>query len=169
MATSPRLLLLVTFLLATAPALSAAVRYYVGDRSRWAPNVNYTDWANRHEFHVADWLDFTYKKDMYDVVQVPNETAYNNCDSSSPIVSYSRGHNFVFQLNHTGRLYFICSRGFCFNGMKVSVLVQPAPLPPAMPPSSSHASRVRAAAGAWRWAALTAMVGAVLRPLLFQV
>ncbi|CAL4954413.1 unnamed protein product [Urochloa decumbens] len=161
MATSPRLrLLVVSFLLATAPVLSVAVRFYVGDRSRWADNVNYTDWADRHEFHVGDWLQFDYKKDMYDVVQV-NETAYEKCDASSPIMSYSRGHNFVFQLNHTGQFYFICSRGQCWNGMKVSVLVQPALPPPAMPPSS-HASRARAAAGVWRWPSLTALVGAAV-------
>ncbi|CAL4961247.1 unnamed protein product [Urochloa decumbens] len=157
MATSPRLLVVVSFLLAMAPVLSVAVRFYVGDRSRWAPNVNYTDWADRHEFHVGDWLQFDYKKDTYDVVQV-NETAYETCDASSPIMSYSRGHNFVFQLNHTGRFYFICSRGQCWNGMKVSVLAQPALPPPAMPPSS-HASR---AGGVWRWASLTAMVGAAV-------
>lgn len=56
MATSPRLLLVALFLLAAAPALSVAAKIYVGDGKRWAPNVNYTDWADRHEFHVGDWL-----------------------------------------------------------------------------------------------------------------
>lgn len=95
------------------------------------------------------------------MVQV-NETAYDKCDGSSPILSYSRGRNFVFRLNNTGRFYFICSRGYCWNGMKASVLVHPAPLPPARAPSSSsHASRARAAAGVWRWAmALTALLAA---------
>ena len=99
------------------------------------------------------------------MVQV-NETAYATCDGSSPILSYSRGRNFVFRLNTTGRLYFICSRGYCWNGMKVSVLVQPAPPPPPPPPPamapSSRASRARAAAGVWRWAALTVLVGAAV-------
>ena len=76
------------------------------------------------------------------MVQV-NETAYAKCDGSSPILSYSRGRNFIFRLNTTGRLYFICSRGYCWNGMKVSVLVRPAPPPPAAAPSTSHASRAR--------------------------
>nr|CAB3474350.1 unnamed protein product [Digitaria exilis] len=161
MATSPRLLVVALFLLATAPALSVAAKIYVGDGKRWAPNVNYTDWADRHEFHVGDWLEFDYEKDRYDVVQV-NETAYDKCDGSSPILSYSRGRSFVFRLNHTGRFYFICSRGYCWNGMKASVLVHPAPLPPpAKAPSSSHASRARAVAGVWRWAAaLTVLLGA---------
>jgi hypothetical protein len=57
MATSPRLLLLVVLLLfASAAAPSAAVRLVVGGSKRWAPNVNYTDWADGHEFHVGDWL-----------------------------------------------------------------------------------------------------------------
>ncbi|RCV27489.1 hypothetical protein SETIT_5G328600v2 [Setaria italica] len=165
MATPPRLLVVVLLLLATAPALSVAAKLVVGDRKRWAPNVNYTDWADRHEFYVGDWLDFEYEKDRYDVVQV-NETAYARCDGSSPILSYSRGHNFPFQLNRTGRFYFICSRGYCWNGMKVSVLVQPAPLPPAMAPSS-HASRARAAAGVWRWVGLAALL--LLGSLPFRV
>ena len=105
--------------------------------------------------------EFDYEKDRYDVVQV-NETAYAKCDGGSPILSYSRGRSFVFRLNTTGRLYFICSRGYCWNGMKVSVLVQPAPPPPPPPPAmapSSRASRARAAAGVWRWAALTVLIG----------
>lgn len=56
MATPPRLLVVVLLLLATAPALSVAAKLVVGDRKRWAPNVNYTDWADRHEFYVGDWL-----------------------------------------------------------------------------------------------------------------
>ncbi|OEL32356.1 hypothetical protein BAE44_0006627 [Dichanthelium oligosanthes] len=115
MSASPRLLLVLLFLFAAAVP-PVEVKIYVDDRKRWAPNVNYTDWADRHEFHVGDWLGT--------VVQV-NETAYAKCDGSSPLVSYSRGKNFVVQLNRTGRFYFICSRGYCWNGMKVSVLVQP--------------------------------------------
>ena len=118
--------------------------------------------------------EFRYEKGKYDVVQV-NETAYAACDASSPILSHSRGHNFVFRLNHTGRLYFICSRGYCWSGMKVSVLVQPPPPPPSLPPAShSHASsasaRVRPAAGLW-CAALSTLLGwAVLTPpLSFRV
>ncbi|PUZ54645.1 hypothetical protein GQ55_5G148300 [Panicum hallii var. hallii] len=168
MATSPRLLA-VLLLFASAAAPSVAVKLVVGGGKHWAPNVNYTDWADGHEFHVGDWLEFDYEKDRYDVVQV-NETAYKTCDGSSPILSYSRGRNFVFRLNTTGRFYFICSRGYCWNGMKVSVLVRPAPPPPAVAPSSSRASRARAAGGVWRWAALTALVGvAVLAPLPFRV
>ena len=56
MATSPRLLLVVLLLFASAAAPSAAVRLVVGGGKRWAPNVNYTDWADGHEFHVGDWL-----------------------------------------------------------------------------------------------------------------
>jgi hypothetical protein len=194
MATPPRILVVVALLLlATAPALSVAAKVVVvGDRKRWAPGVNYTEWADRHEFHVGDWLgtnpislfpspgskfrfaqvrnaaDFKYEKDRYDVVQV-NETAYDKCDGSSPILSYSRGHNFPFQLNRTGRFYFICSRGYCWNGMKVSVLVRPAPPPPPAVAPSSRASRVRAAAGVWRWVGLAALPLLLLGSLPFRV
>ena len=115
--------------------------------------------------------EFRYEKGQYDVVQV-NETAYAACDASSPILSYSRGHNFVFQLNQTGRFYFICSRGYCWNGMKVSVLVQP---PPASPPPvvalAPHASSASAGAAPGVWsAALAALLGwAVVSPLPFRV
>jgi len=99
--------------------------------------------------------EFDYEKDRYDVVQV-NETAYAKCDGGSPILSYTRGRSFVFRLNTMGRLYFICSRGYCWNGMRVFVLVQPAPPPAAAMAPSSHA---RAATGVWRWAALTVLIG----------
>lgn len=111
--------------------------------------------------------EFRYEKGKYDVVQV-NETAYAACDASSPILSHSRGHNFVFRLNHTGRLYFICSRGYCWNGMKFSVLVQQPAVAPAPHASSASAA---AAPGVWS-AALAASLGwgwTVVRPLPFRV
>ncbi|CAD6229725.1 unnamed protein product [Miscanthus lutarioriparius] len=172
MATATLLLLVVLLLFAATPAPSLAESFVVGGRKhRWAPNINYTDWADQNQFHVGDWLEFRYEKGQYDVVQV-NETAYAACDASSPILSYSRGHNFVFRLNQTGRFYFICSRGYCWNGMKVSVLVQP---PPASPPPvvalAPHASSASAGAAPGVWsAALAALLGwAVVSPLPFRV
>ncbi|XP_066309969.1 early nodulin-like protein 19 [Miscanthus floridulus] len=167
MATATRLLLVVLLLFAATPAPSLAESFVVGGRKqRWEPNVNYTGWADQQQFHVGDWLEFKYEKGKYDVVQV-NQTAYAACDASSPILSYSRGHNFVFQLNQTGRFYFICSRGYCWNGMKVSVLVQ---APPASSPAP-HASSASAGAAAGVWcAALAASLGwAVVRRLPFRV
>ncbi|CAM0882547.1 unnamed protein product [Alopecurus aequalis] len=114
---------------------------------------------------LCKYAEFNYQKDMYDVVQVTDEAAYEKCDPSNPVVSYSRGRNFVIQLNHTGRYYFICSRGYCWNGMRVTVLVEPRPaLPPsAVAPSTSGASSARAAAGVlWAVAAVASLCAAVL-------
>lgn len=108
---------------------------------------------------------------MYDVVQVKDEAAYKTCNDSDAILRYSKGTNFPFELNSTGRFYFICSRGYCWNGMKVSVLVQPTPAsqPAAAPLSHNHASRASIQAGAW-FAPLAASLGAAfLVSLPFRV
>ncbi|TVU35013.1 hypothetical protein EJB05_16878 [Eragrostis curvula] len=166
-------LLLVTLLFAVAPAPSLAKVFRVGDKQGWAPKVNYTTWAEQQQFHVGDWLNFVYQKDMYDMVQVQNETAYAACDASASIFNYSRGTNYAFELNRTGRFYFICSRGYCFDGMKVSVLVHPAALPPAVAPEShksrAFSSRARAEAGAWLAALAASLGAAVLVSLPFPV
>jgi hypothetical protein len=44
-------LLLVTLLFAVAPAPSLATKIDVGGKQRWAPNVNYTTWANQQQFY----------------------------------------------------------------------------------------------------------------------
>jgi hypothetical protein len=49
-------LLLVTLLFAVASAPSLATKIDVGGKQRWAPNVNYTTWANQQQFYVGDWL-----------------------------------------------------------------------------------------------------------------
>jgi hypothetical protein len=103
--------------------------------------------------------DFVYQKDMYDVVQVSDVA----CNDSAAVLRYSKGTNFVFELNRTGSFYFICSRGYCWSGMKVSVLVLPASSaqPPVTPPphdaSRAFSSPARAEAGVWL-AALAALL-----------
>jgi hypothetical protein len=99
---------------------------------------------------------------MYDVVQVADEAAYQKCDPSNPVVRYDRGRNYVIQLTRTGRYYFICSRGYCWNGMKVTVLVEPRPAPPpsAIAPSASGADA--SAAGLSSWALAAAAAAALL-------
>ncbi|KAM3351584.1 hypothetical protein ACQJBY_023508 [Aegilops geniculata] len=173
MAVTPNLpLLLVAFLLlAAAPAPSAAEKFVVGDKKNWAPNVNYTTWPDQYHFHVGDWLQFNYARDMYDVVQVANQTAYDKCDPSNPLVIYNRGRGFVFQLNHTGRYYFICSRGYCWSGMKVTVLVEdsPAQQPHAAAPSPNAAAPARHGVVAWAVAAAAASLCAAVLGLPFAV
>ncbi|XP_051220603.1 early nodulin-like protein 19 [Lolium perenne] len=170
MAAARDLLPLLTLLLfaAAAPAPSAATKFVVGDKQNWAPNVNYTAWPDKYHFHVDDWLQFNYEKDMYDVVQVADEAAYQKCDPSNPVVRYDRGRNYVIQLNRTGRYYFICSRGYCWNGMKVTVLVEPRPAPPpsAIAPSASGAVPVTGVSS-WALAAAAASLCAAVLDLPF--
>ncbi|KQK09889.1 mavicyanin [Brachypodium distachyon] len=161
MAAASNYLLLVTLVLFAAASLppSSAEDFTVGDKQQWAANVNYTSWPDKYRFHVGDWLVFKYQKGMFDVMQV-DEAAYEKCDASKPIASYDRGTSFPFQLNHTGRYYFICSKGYCWGGMKVSVLVEPpaSEQPPAVAPSTSRAA---ARHGAASWAALAAALALV--------
>ncbi|XP_020580071.1 lamin-like protein [Phalaenopsis equestris] len=134
------ILLLSFFLLISS---SYANKYNVGDEKGWNPGVNYTLWVNKHRpFHVGDWLVFYYQSGMADVVQV-DETAYNKCDASHPISNYSKGRSYAFELNETKRYYFICSYGYCYQGMKVSILAHPLP-PPSPPPSDDHSAAPRA-------------------------
>ncbi|KAK8942708.1 Early nodulin-like protein 1 [Platanthera zijinensis] len=126
-------------LLLLLASCASANKYTVGDAQGWNPGVNYTLWVDKHRpFHLGDWLVFYYQSGMADVVQV-DETAYNKCDSSHPISNYSKGRSYAFELNQTKRFYFICSFGYCYQGMKVSVLVHPLP-PPSPPPSGDKSA-----------------------------
>ncbi|CAL9052559.1 early nodulin-like protein 19 [Musa acuminata AAA Group] len=141
--------------------LVSADRFSVGDSKGWNPNVNYTVWVEKHKpFHVGDWLVFYYQSGMADVVQV-DEAGYNKCDASNPISNYSKGRSYAFELNHTGRYYFICSRGYCYGGMRLAIAVEHLP-PPSPPPSSLKDS---SAAAPCRLLALTAsLLAAALFP-----
>ncbi|CAA6667376.1 unnamed protein product [Spirodela intermedia] len=110
--------------------LASAGLHVVGDKQQWRDGVNYSEWTTRSHFYIQDWLVFYFQKGMYDVVQVRNELAYNQCLAGDPVLNWSRGHSFAMQLNHTGRYYFICSRGYCYGGMKFSILVEPLPHQP---------------------------------------
>ncbi|CAD5175628.1 unnamed protein product [Musa acuminata subsp. malaccensis] len=134
------LLLILVVIFEAAPVAVSAEKFVVGDKQRWAPNVNYTAWSDSHSFHVGDWLVFYYEKGMYDVMEV-NATAYEACAADDPIVNWSRGDSFAYQLNRTGRYYFICSRGYCYGGMKVSILAETIPpLAPSPRPQDDSAA-----------------------------
>ncbi|XP_048564598.1 lamin-like protein [Triticum urartu] len=156
-------------LLAAAPAPSAAEKFVVGGKKNWAANVNYTTWPDQYRFHVGDWLQFNYARDMYDVVQVADAAAYDKCDASKPLVKYDRGRGFVFQLNHTGRYYFICSRGYCWSGMKVTVLVEESPAQPPQAAAPSPNAAARHGVVAWAVAAAAASLCAAVLGLPFAV
>ncbi|KAF7851570.1 hypothetical protein BT93_L3656 [Corymbia citriodora subsp. variegata] len=82
--------------------------------------------------------DFVFNRQMYDVLEV-NETSFESCNSQGFISNITRGGRDVFQLKEAKTYYFICSRGYCWGGMKVFVDVVVAP--PAPTPSPSGAAR----------------------------
>ncbi|KAG0486011.1 hypothetical protein HPP92_008106 [Vanilla planifolia] len=111
----------------------------VGGHEHWAPNVDYTVWSTHERFYRGDWLVFRFRKGMYDVVQV-NETDYDRCSADHPILVWNGGNSYATQLNETGRYYYICSRGYCWEGMKVALVVENRPTPAPVPSPSSPAS-----------------------------
>ncbi|XP_078439573.1 early nodulin-like protein 19 [Wolffia australiana] len=115
-----------------AAQLSAATDHIVGGHLGWNPNINYSSWENNQTFFVNDFISFRYHKYMYNVFEV-NQTGYDNCTTDSAVGNWTSGKDFVL-LTEAKRYYFICP-GFCFSGMKVSVLVHPLSSPP---PSTNH-------------------------------
>ncbi|KAF5184163.1 Early nodulin-like protein [Thalictrum thalictroides] len=103
----------------------------------WKPGRNYTEWSMKERFYVGEWLYFGYQKNMYSVLQV-NHTDYENCNSDNPVFKVTGGAGRdVFQLNHSITYYFISGGGYCYHGMKLAVLVQNPPQPPAQAPLPS--------------------------------
>ncbi|ONK75764.1 uncharacterized protein A4U43_C03F20290 [Asparagus officinalis] len=135
----PAHLSLLLALLLSCDYAASATKFTVGDAKAWNPNVNYTKWVNKHKpFYVGDWLVFYYTKGMADVVRVDSD-AYEKCDASHPISNYSKGRSYAFELNETKTYYFICSYGYCYQGMKLSLKAEKLP-PPSTPPSKNSVS-----------------------------
>ncbi|PIA57770.1 hypothetical protein AQUCO_00600474v1 [Aquilegia coerulea] len=101
----------------------------------WKPDRNYTQWSMNERFYVGEWLYFGFQRYMYNVLQV-NHTAYENCISDNPIFNVTGGAGRdVFELKEPITYYFISAGGYCYHGMKLAVLVQNPPQPPAQAPS----------------------------------
>ncbi|KAL3739176.1 hypothetical protein ACJRO7_020557 [Eucalyptus globulus] len=104
-----------------------------GGQNTWTPSVNFTNWSSHEQFYVGDWLYFGFDKTQYNVLEV-NETSYDKCIDTDFITNVTKGGRDVFNLIDAKPYYFICGRGYCFNGMKVAVNVTVAPpLPPPSP------------------------------------
>ncbi|XP_078442316.1 early nodulin-like protein 19 [Wolffia australiana] len=141
--------LLPLLFLAYLSTLASAKLHVVGDNHQWRDGINYTDWTLRNHFYEQDWLVFYFQKGVHDVIQVRNKSAYEYCLTDDPILNWSRGHSFAIQLNQSGRYYFVCSRGHCYSGMKISILVEPLPsFAPASPPPSISSSAVLSSSSA---------------------
>ncbi|XP_042519351.1 lamin-like protein [Macadamia integrifolia] len=108
----------------------SSTRYIVGSNMGWTSNVNYTNWAKGKHFYLGDWLFFVYDRNQMNVLEV-NKTNYDQCIETHPIHNWTTGAGRdVVPLNVTKRYYFISGKGFCFGGMKISVLVENLPPPP---------------------------------------
>ncbi|XP_043704219.1 lamin-like protein [Telopea speciosissima] len=136
---SPRVVVTVTVaLLFLMISGVSSVRYIVGKDLGWTTNVNYTVWAENKHFYVGDWLFFVYDRNMMSVLEV-NKTAYDQCIETDPIHNWTTGHGRdVAPLNETKQYYFISGKGFCFGGMKLSVLVENPPPPPTASPTTMN-------------------------------
>nr|ACG35604.1 blue copper protein precursor [Zea mays] len=122
------------------PAAAVAANYTVGDEKGWNPDVDYTAWVKKHKpFYKGDWLIFEYQNGRSDVVQV-DEVGYDNCDKANALSSYSKGHTYAFHLKDAKDYYFICSYGYCYNGMKLHVTAKSSSSSSSSSPSGSDSS-----------------------------
>lgn len=76
---------------------------------------------------------FTDERYQYDVLEV-NQTNYESCNSQDFIKNVTGGAGRdVFQLTDPKTYYFICSKGYCWGGMKVAITVLEPPSPAPSP------------------------------------
>ncbi|XP_008231365.2 PREDICTED: lamin-like protein [Prunus mume] len=100
-----------------------------GGRFTWAPNIDFTEWSSQENFYVGDWLYFGFDKHIYNVLEV-NKTSYDNCIDKDFIYNVTRGGRDVFNLTEANTYFFLSGRGYCFEGMKVTVQVRKIPTEP---------------------------------------
>ncbi|OMO91479.1 Plastocyanin-like protein [Corchorus olitorius] len=108
-----------------------------GGRQNWKPGVNFSDWSTHQHFYIGDWLYFGFDKNLYSVLEV-NKSNQESCNEADFITNITKGGRDVFELKEARPYYFISGRGFCFQGMKLSVNVENTP--PALPPSPGGSS-----------------------------
>ncbi|KAJ8426384.1 hypothetical protein Cgig2_000579 [Carnegiea gigantea] len=136
----------VTVIVWTAVAAAAMLtcmadgrRVDVGGKDGWTQGINYTLWASQQNFYVGDWLFFRFNKYTYDVLEV-NQKNYENCNADHFIKNITQGSGRdVVELKEAKPYYFICSKGYCYGGMKLAVNVTQ-PSPPSAAPQGNHAA-----------------------------
>jgi len=69
------------------------------------------------------YTDFGFDKLMYNVLEV-NKTNYENCIDTNFLKNITKGGRDVVQLLETRTYYFLCGRGFCYQGMKIAINVK---------------------------------------------
>ncbi|KAL6626406.1 hypothetical protein ACP70R_030132 [Stipagrostis hirtigluma subsp. patula] len=114
---------------AQAPAApSPGIVFHVGGPRGWRvpdANTSYEWWAMNNRFHVDDHLYFKYAEDS--VLQV-DRPAFDACNATDPLASFSDGATTV-RLDRPGFFCFISGEpGHCEEGQKliVRVMVHPA-------------------------------------------
>ncbi|KAH7532687.1 hypothetical protein FEM48_Zijuj04G0048500 [Ziziphus jujuba var. spinosa] len=111
----------------------------VGGANGWNQNVNYTQWSAHQHVYVGDWLYFVFDKRYYNVLEV-NKTSYEKCNDKGFITNITRGGRDVYEVKEARPYYFLSSGGYCYHGMRVCVMVQQLPPPPASAPAQNAAS-----------------------------
>ncbi|KAK7364891.1 hypothetical protein VNO80_13637 [Phaseolus coccineus] len=117
-----------------------ATQHVVGGSQGWDQSTDFNSWTSGQTFKVGDKLVFKYSS-LHSVVELGKESAYKNCDISSPIQSLSNGND-VVKLDKPGTRYFTCGTlGHCSQGMKMKITIVKGNAPsPASSPSSSLSS-----------------------------
>ncbi|XP_022640531.1 lamin-like protein [Vigna radiata var. radiata] len=115
-----------------------------GGRYTWTPKTNFTQWASYEHFYKGDWLYFGFDKSLHNVLEV-NKTNYENCIDTNFIQNITKGGRDVVQLLEARTYYFLCGRGFCFEGMKIAINVEEPtfkPSPSALSNKALHSSSI---------------------------
>ncbi|KAL1548328.1 Cupredoxin superfamily protein [Salvia divinorum] len=120
---------------------AVAANHEVGGTYGWnaVSTVDYTNWATTNNFQVGDRLDFKYNQQFHNVMEVSQQD-YESCNSSSPILTYTTGHDSI-ELTSAGHRYFICSTpGHCNAGQKLAIVVHCRHDDNESPPQPDHRS-----------------------------
>ncbi|GFP79085.1 stellacyanin [Phtheirospermum japonicum] len=134
---------------------SAQTTHVVGDSLGWTVppggDAAYRTWAAITTFSVGDVLVFNFSTGVHDVAEV-SRTAYNSCNSTSPITISNDGPTRI-NLTSAGEHHFICTIGIhCSLGQRLAINVSsaaaPSPQPTAAPQPAAATPSPAAAAPA---------------------
>ncbi|XP_057800729.1 mavicyanin [Salvia miltiorrhiza] len=113
-----------------------AAKHSVGGSQGWDESADFDSWASAQTFKVGDELEFKYSQ-LHSVAELPNESAFKNCDISVASNSLNDGDSKV-KLTKPGTRYFACgTSGHCEQGMKVKITTVAADASPSSPTGAS--------------------------------
>ncbi|XP_050383108.1 mavicyanin [Argentina anserina] len=130
-------ILLSLFFVALVAKNGLAAQHVVGGSQGWEQSTDLNSWASAQKFKVGDQLVFKYTSGLHSVVELPNESAFKNCDLGSALDS-KKGGNDAVKLTKAGTRYFACGTlGHCDQGMKMKITTVAAGSNTATSPASS--------------------------------